>query len=60
MSKKKNIWAITVIEKNTYLVTFDIPVTKDDAIWQYEAQDDNIVSVEDRDFEDTLEVVKAE
>ncbi len=59
MSKRKNFWEIDVIEKNSYTVQFDIPVTKDEAIWQYEASDDNIVDVAERDFIDTIEVTDA-
>lgn len=58
MSKKKNIWEIEVIESNRYTVSFDSPVTKNKAIWQYEAQDDNIVSVGDPEYLDLVEITK--
>lgn len=60
MSKKKNVWYITVVEKNIYTVQFDIPVTKDEAIWQYESQDDNIINVNDPEYIDLVSVEKAE
>lgn len=58
MSKKKNIWEIEVIESNRYTVSFDSPVTRGEAIWQYEAQDDNIVSVGDPEYLDLVEITK--
>ena len=54
MPKRKNVWEFEVTERNRYIVTFDIPVTKDEAIWQYEAQDDNIVSITDPDYIDLV------
>lgn len=59
MAKKKNVWEITVVEKNRYTVHFDIPVTYDEAIWQYESQDDNIDSLSDPEYVDLIKVEEA-
>ena len=56
MSKKKNVWEFEVTERNRYTVSFDIPVTKDEAIWQYEAQDDNVVYITDPEYLDLVKV----
>lgn len=59
MSKKKNVWEFEVTERNRYTVIFDTPVTKDEAIWQYEAQDDNIVSITDPEYVDLVMIEEA-
>jgi hypothetical protein len=38
------------------MVSFDKPVTKEEATWQYETGDDNILEVSDVEFIDTIEV----
>lgn len=56
MSARKSNWNITVVEENNYMVSFDKPVTKEEATWQYETGDDNILEVSDVEFIDTIEV----
>lgn len=60
MSKRKNIWTIDVIEKNRYTVSFDTPVTEEEATWQYEAQDDNIIAILDQEYLDFLDVTNVQ
>lgn len=50
MSKKKQLWTIRVKEVNDYDVWFDKPVTKEEAEWMYEADDDLITEITDSDF----------
>ena len=59
MSKKKDFWVITSIEKIVSKVCFDEPVTKEEAIWQYESSDDNIIDILDTEAVDVLEVKSA-
>ena len=42
MSKKKQLWTLRVKAVNEYEVWFDRPVTKEEAEWLYETEDDTI------------------
>lgn len=60
MFKSRN-WTIRAVTHTTYEVEFDRAVSKEDAIWQFEANDDNILSIDDtEDPPEILEVLWAE
>lgn len=56
--KKSRYWTIDAETITRFECIYDIPVTQEEAVWQFESGDDNLFEIESEDVLETFAIKK--